>query len=40
MKPTILYFNYREEDPTKRLKLAGVRRYAAAGTSHRASAPT
>jgi len=30
MKPTILYFNYREEDPTKRLKLAGVRRYAAA----------
>lgn len=30
MKPMILYSNYREGDPTKRLKLAGVRRYAAA----------
>ncbi len=30
VKPTVLYLNYREGDPTKRLKLAGVRRHAAA----------
>jgi LacI family transcriptional regulator len=30
MQQTILFLNMAEEDPTKRLKLAGVRRYAAA----------
>ena len=30
VKEAVFFFNYREEDPTKRLKLAGVRRYAAA----------